>query len=314
MAAMFVSLLGLYRPALGQVLIGEEVNLDMRRMLDERSAIDINSFDIPHARRETVEVILLRQVLEQANLTPQPELRVNEVSYMRMVQMVAQGDILMLGSTVWGRTADRCQNCYKSAALIRRGEFEAGLYASVDQKELFDGRIQTMADLRTLTAVSNKTYEVDWSTLKSLSLKGVQHSVTWSNMPKIVAAGRADFMLMSFQHTPDLHYPHTVYDRNGLVDTMILAPIPNVKVYLDGTRNWLISKKHPQGKKVLALVNEAIKQWRQSGKLKRVLTEADFFSAKVKNWHFLNPKPAILTSDTAPADALSPSPTKHPNK
>ncbi|NHW17285.1 hypothetical protein, partial [Escherichia coli] len=86
------------------------------------------------------------------------------------------------------------------------------------------------------------TWLVDWRNLKRLGIQA-QHVTNWELMPKMVAAGRADFLLAPFQATPDLSLQ---------VGNVRLLPIPGVKIGMQGTRHYLISKVHPEAQKLQA--------------------------------------------------------------
>jgi hypothetical protein len=93
---------------------------------------------------------------------------------------------------------------------------------------------------------------------------------------------RADFMLIPFSTTPDLHY-----EAIGIQ----LLPVPNVKVQLQGSRGWLISKTNPLGVKTYDMIEEGLTQLRKHGIILRAYRDSGVINDQVKNWQVLNPLP-----------------------
>jgi hypothetical protein len=122
--------------------------------------------------------------------------------------------------------------------------------------------------------LSNKTWLVDWRNLDRLGLRA-QHVTNWELMPKMVAAGRADFLLAPFQATPDL----------GLqVGQVRLLPIPGIKIGMQGTRHYLISKAHPDGPRLQAALNSGLQVLRQQGVIRKAYVQSGFFNSTVRDW------------------------------
>ena len=152
-----------------------------------------------------------------------------------------------------------------SDAVIRRGEYFAGIYANPDHQAVFN--IQSLADLHTMTSVSTPRWSTDWTTLKSLNLKELFVEDEWLSQIRMVHLKWADFMLMPFMPALNNHY------KLGNVDLMA---VPNLAIVLDDSRHFVVSRNHPEGQAVFNALQLGLKQLRQQGRVQKAYFEAGF--------------------------------------
>lgn len=270
--------------------VSEETYLDYLETLGDRSPLAIDYYGGEHSRREVVELILLQQALHLGGYRQEIEIKHQYLSYRRLLSEVAKGGFTINASSAWGHSVRDNPNVVMSAPIIRRGEYEAGIYTSpVNTKAL---ATKNLEQLRRLSAVTNRGYEVDWKTLQELGVQEIHHTVNWSNMVKMVASQRADFMLMGFRNTEDLSLEYKVYetlDYSKYLHALKLVPVPGVKLYLDGTRHYLLNREQAEAGGILKALNRGIAILRERGVITRALTEAGFLTTEVKDWKVLNP-------------------------
>lgn len=173
---------------------------------------------------------------------------------------------------------DRLGDVFVSDPVIEQGDYQKGLYTT---KERLRGlRLTKRTDLKALSAVSSDTWVIDWATLKDLPLKLLHSTSTRPSQFLMVQYGRADFTLQDFAATPDMSI-----EEQGVR----LYPIPGVKIALDGTRHFLVSRHHPDGERIFAALQRGLQKMQKSGELRRILTESGFIHTGVANWSTLNP-------------------------
>lgn len=190
------------------------------------------------------------------------------------------------GSTLGGGTAQWhvyyhppfSDHVLESDVVIPKGSYEKGLYTT--RANLNSYTIHTRQDLQKLSAVTSKTWELDWATLSDLRLSALYSAPTRPLQFKMIEGERADFTLQDFSAQPDLSI-----EEQGFR----LYPIPGVKIALSGTRHYFINKNHPDSRIVFEALQKGLKLMRQRGEIQRALIESGFLNKAVKDWVLLNP-------------------------
>ena len=113
---------------------------------------------------------------------------------------------------------------YKTKAVVKEGEFIAGLYTRSDNQRALQAN--TREKVSQLSAASNNHWNADVQTLTDLGITNIQYSTYWVQIVRMVVANRADVTLAPFQVNDDMKVR---------VDGLELVPIPGVKVA--GTRH-----------------------------------------------------------------------------
>ena len=94
-------------------------------------------------------------------------------------------------------------------------------------------------------------------------------------MFSLVLYRNVDFTIQEFANTSDLAY--TFQGKR-------LIPVPGIKLVLDGSRHFLVSKKHKNGKKVYQALEKGLKILREKGTVQRYLTESGFYRKELESW------------------------------
>ncbi|MCP4321002.1 MAG: hypothetical protein GY787_03950, partial [Alteromonadales bacterium] len=64
-----------------------------------------------------------------------------------------------------------------------------------------------------------------------------------------------------------------------------LVPVPDIKIGLQGTRHFAVSKRHPKGKEVIKALDAGIKLMKEQGIVDKAYSDSGFFNEKVKHWN-----------------------------
>lgn len=257
------------------VVIGapDDVLVDYHAFMAGRHPKDIVDYSGPSSRRDVVEMVLFQQALILGGLTAPVEFKAAP-TYRRLGEELLSGSITGAGTSFWLTDLEKDSSKYFiTEPVIRNGEFEAGLYTAPDNTKAMHA--DTLEKVRELTAASNRYWTPDWLTLTALGLRGLQHIQNWKTMVRMVAYQRADFLLAPFQQTDGMRLH---------VDHMILDPIPGIKVGLQGSRHFAISKNAPQSNEVFDALQLGLSKLRTQGKITQAYQQCGFFNAKAKDW------------------------------
>lgn len=261
------------------VLVPPIVYQDFKRFTDGKVIADIDFYGGEGARRDVIEVVLMYQALALGGFDGKIELHTID-SYKRILHMLGDGKVLMAANSVWLEDIAVKEDRYLiSDALIHNGEFDVGLY--MRPQAVNHVKISSLTDLSTLTAVSSRNWTTDWRTLESLPIKSLYDAPLWYSMVKMVVAQRVDFLLAPFQPNAEMALQ---------VKGEQLMPVQGVKIRLDGSRHWVLSRKHPWGNRAWQALQSGIKQLRLAGRITRAYRESGTFNEQVSNWKVLNPK------------------------
>ncbi|MCV2370344.1 hypothetical protein [Roseateles oligotrophus] len=249
-----------------------DVMADYQRFLNKRDVLQLSDFSGPYSRRDVVEVALFHQALHRGGWQAPLEFQ-DMPSVERLLRELGTGHVVSSSTSYWSEDISGAETHVQlSQAVIGNGEFEAGFYTVESNTRAM--KAGNLKDLQALSGLSNQTWLVDWRNLGRLGLRA-QHVTNWELMPKMVAAGRADFLLAPFQATSDLSLQ---------VGAVRLTPIPGIKIGMQGTRHYLISKAHPDGQRLQAALNIGLQQLRQQGVIRKAYVQSGFFNPRVSDW------------------------------
>lgn len=265
------------------ILVPPIVLNDYLAYVQGRDVLTITNYGASGARRDVIELLLLHQALALGGRHMKPVLQSVD-SYKRILQMLGTGSALLSGTTVWREDLNLHRDSYWiTEPVISRGMFEVGVYVPPESPLL---GLQELP-LNQLSAVSSRNWPVDWRTLNNMGLKKVEDGEKWYSMVKMVMAGRADFLLAPFQPSDDMSLN---------VKGLTLLPVPGVKVRLEGSRHFVVSKDHPLGAQVFAELEVGRKKLIARGDIQRAYKESGTFHQAVEGWTLLNtPANQVLT-------------------
>lgn len=259
-------------------VVDEDIIADYHLFIGNRDPIDIRYFDGPGARRDVIEIVLLQQALHLGGFKGKVVLR-PENSYLRILKLLSDGQVPISGTLMWRDDIKAYSpHLFKSQALVKEGEFIAGLYTRADNKRALDAT--TRQQISQLSAASNSHWKPDVQALKSMGINRIHYSTYWVQIVRMVVAGRADVTLAPFQSNPGMKVQ---------VDNLELVPITGIKVALPGSRHWPVSKKHPQGEAIFTALEKGIRRLEQENIIRRAYEECGFFHKGVKHWKLVNP-------------------------
>ncbi|MCE0555490.1 hypothetical protein [Motilimonas sp. E26] len=258
------------------IVLPADVKADYESYIAGRNPLTMTSYVGNGARRDVVEVVLVQQALKFGGIDT-PVRFITADSHARIIKQVLAGRAVLAGNSIWLDLLTSSEELlYVSEPIIENGQFEAGLYTIESNKTAL--KAKGMDEVRSLIAVSSKAWIIDWQTLNAMKMRKLINTVKWSSMVKMVNIGRADFLLAPFQPTPDMSF-----DPEGVK----LIPIPNLKIGLQGSRHFAISKRHPQGKAVAEALDRGIAIMKDKGLVKQAYEDSGFFNTKVKDWQKL---------------------------
>jgi hypothetical protein len=259
------------RPTLVAV-VPADVLADYRRWLGGRDPLTIGDFRGPGARRDVVEVALMQQALVAGGCTDRVTF-VEAPSYARELVELSTGSAAVCSTTAWGSDCLGADSgVVASPAMIDSGDFLAGCYTTATDTVAMHA--QDRADLARLRFVSCHDWSADWRALTILAPAELEDVATWSAMPRMVAAGRADVLLAPFQSTPDLSL---------VVDGITLVPIPGLAVALAGSRHFATAHT-PAGARAAAALAIGVPKLRADGVVLRAYQQSGFYNPAVIGW------------------------------
>ena len=242
--------------------------------MNGRSALEINSYNSPHLDSiAPVEHVLFRRAVLLGGLDAVFEDFVVPNSA-RARASVFNGTALGAGGAQWHVYHQELKDhVLESDVVIAQGVYEKGLYVAKDRRNRFS--IKSRDDLKKLSAVTDKNWDVDWATLSALNLASLYSAPTRASQFKMIEAGRADFTLQDFSSSPEL-----AIEEHGVR----LYPIPGVKISLVGTRHFFINKDLPHGRAVFDALQKGLRILKQRGEIDRALTESGIINKAVADW------------------------------
>lgn len=275
-----LNMLPVHAQSLTDARIGvqRDVLADYDLFLGDRSPDAVDYYGGNYARRDVIELVLMQQALALGGFTT-PLHFVAEENYSRAIRNLLDGKSLTVGGTIWYEdvSAQR-EQLHISPPIIRQGEFIAGIYTSPENQRAQASK--TLEQLRQLRAVTSRHWKPDLTTLQHLGFSDIMYTPRWINMARMINAGRVDVTLSPFAMSPE---------KEIRVDGIRLVPIAGVKIAIDGSRHWPVSKKHPLSEEFYAALVKGIKQLRKAGTIERAYRECGFFHPDLAEWKLLNP-------------------------
>lgn len=217
-----------------------------------------------------MEAVLLCQSLVLAGYRPKIEFEGYPIQE-RIAREIIKGHILMAGFGMWQRHYNK-EHMYLSSELLKKGEFEKGLYASQKNAAIF--LVNNFSELVKFHPVSNRNWLQDWQALECAGFTP-KSTNNMPNMFNLVEKGRADFMITTFSIYDDLHQTHFGAK---------LVPVPGYKIVIDQSLNFMVSRDHPQGKLVAEAIEVGLAKLRKEGVIINAYRQLGFFLDKVKDW------------------------------
>ena len=230
---------------------------------------DFTTYDF-HNRIKT-ELVLLCQALSHGGISPNLEL-IPIPSHARVIREMKEGNILMSSYTLWDAYYQP-GNFYMSEALVPRGSFFKGIYTHPENKKLLS--IKDVGQLKNFTGITNDGWKVDKKTIKCLELNMVNVD-NQPTMMKMLQNKRVDYMLMQFTNHDDLSQRQFGTE---------LIPVHNLKVVLNGSLHFLISRNYKNSNAIFNAIEKGLAKLHKNGALKEAYAVNGFYNPVVKDWN-----------------------------
>ena len=245
-------------------------------IIGNRAILDVTDYSGINSQRDVVEFILVQQAL----LLGGSNISFNFIqgNYdARNLKLLNEGLLLVSFDTLWKSATEKYkQNLYISEPLIENGEYYAGVYVS--EKKLKELENSNSIQLSNFSIVSSRAWHVDWKTLEQLKPKKLLHESDWIVMAKMVSRGWVDGMLAPFKKQEEFSYIGPDYR---------IFAVPNVKVALEDSRHFVVSKNHPLGKETFKALQKGLQILRERGLIEKAYRQSGFINDDVKNWRVL---------------------------
>jgi len=248
-----------------------------QQIIADRDILAVKDFSSPSAQRDVVEFILVQQALALGGADLNFSFTLGNYDA-RNIKLLLDGSLLINFDSMWLSQVEKySDDLYISAPVINKGEYWAGLYTAVDNNKAL--ATKQLSDLKKLSVISNNNWYVDWKTLNQISPKVLIHDEEWVSMAKLVSLKWVDVMLAPF----NLKQPFTYQG-----DDYKIVAIDKVKVALNDSRHFVVSKKHPLGRETFIALQKGMEQLRKQGAINKAYRESGFHNAQVKDWHVIN--------------------------
>lgn len=248
------------------IYIRDDVYDDYQAFVKGRDVATINDFHGKTVRRDVIDMILAQKALKIGGFNHTFKYIPGKLNF-RNTKMIQQGKLLISFDSYWLSDANAlASDIFISDAVIREGEYAAGLYTSPKNSAALN--IKTLSDLKDFTAVSTTKWRTDWKTLSQLPLKQLVAEDEWLSMARMVNLMWIDIIFMPFNSTKD---------KSFTMDKITLVPVDGVAITFDDSRHFVISKKHPLGLKAFEAINIGLKKLREQKLITKAYTQAGFF-------------------------------------
>lgn len=284
---LLTALVGAQPSAQVEVQIERSVLEDYRRFIAGRDPLSIRDFSGLGSRREVAEMLLAQQAIALGGLKLQFRFTASDES-VRSPRLLQSGALLMTFDTVWGNAMQRFgDDIWLSQAVLKRGDYVAAVLTSPRNQKVL--AVRQWQDFAGLTAVSSMAFETDWRTLQQLPLREIRDEYAWSSMAVLVSKGWVDFMLAPFKAQRPFGY------RAHQIE---LVAVEGIKVLLDDSRHFAVSRHHPLGAEVFGALERGLSQLSQNGTIERAYREVGFFNPELSGWTLI--QPPIKAGQSAP--------------
>ncbi len=244
-----------------------------QQVLGEESIESIDNFKHPSCLRDVVEFILVQKAIKLGGLNLEYDFVLGDYDA-RNIRLIQHGLLLISFDSIWLNEASQYEkDVFISDPVIRKNEFYAGIYVAPSKIATLKPKLAN--GITELSFVTSEAWHTDVKTLTALKPKSLVIEADWLVMAKMVSSGWVDAMLAPFKPTMPFEYTGKNYK---------IRAIDNFKVALQDSRHFVISKKHPLGKKTFKAIQKGLKQLRQSGDIERAYKECGFLNPIVEDW------------------------------
>jgi len=274
-AVLLLLLSDIFAQSLLKITIREDRMQEYLQFLAEkgRKVEDITDVSSKYSSRNLAEIVIICQALKEGGYPVTLDF-VLAPNYAREMALVQTGEATIMHQSAW--TTDFNGQVYQSPVVIEKGKFVKGLYVAAAKAGQF--KIESIADLKELTCVSSNTWNIDWATLRQIGLKKLDSTSQKENMLKMVLLRNIDFTPQEFTTEPDLAL--------NIAEGKLL-PIPGIKLALDDSRSFMISRSTPDGKIVADALAKGVAILKEKGTIDKYYTQCGLYRNDLSSWKTL---------------------------
>ncbi|TGG93226.1 hypothetical protein E4656_09195 [Natronospirillum operosum] len=252
------------------VVVPPDALADYERFLDGRDPLNIRDYSGRYSSREVVEMVLLQQALAAAEVTlPIEFVAVDSGSAMK--DALRDGSAVAAGTSFWlGELTPLHEDVRISTSVISRGQFEVGFYVHPDSVVL-EGQ-----DVSSLRQISTRQWQQDWQRLTETGFDALVHWDAWPSQVESVRSGEISFLIAPFQSNE-----HMLLE----LDDRTLAPVPGIKLALQGSRHLAVSRQHANGAFFNSALQLGLLRLKEEGRTEQAYIDAGFLQPAVHDWY-----------------------------
>jgi hypothetical protein len=248
-----------------QVFIKDDLYEDYKTFLAGRSALEITDFSHGYIRRDVVDMILVQQALLLGGFNKKFKYQTGNIDF-RNTTLLRQGKLLLSFDSYWLEDAKAEQgHVFISDAVIEYGRYYGGIYYAPDNIRMQN--VSQLDDFAQLTAVSSPRWRTDWHTLSLMPLKRLAVEHSWIAQAHMVSMQWVDFMLIPLMPSKDNEFKFK--------DIHLVAH-KNLVVLLLGSRHFVVSRHHVDGKSAFKALQIGLDILRSKGTIRKAYKEAGF--------------------------------------
>ncbi len=238
------------------------------------TAENFTQFEHKRVTKGVASLIVIKKALALGGLPSEFEFVISP-NTLRGIALVKSGRAVMSQQTMFKDMFS--DDLLMSTAVLEKEDFIKGIYGLASNESLMN--VKTFDDLKALTAVTNTAWEYDIAALKQMELQKLHVSPNYDALFKLIQYRNVDFTLLEFSKR---------IEAPKIYEDIELMPVPNVAIQLNSDRHFMVSKRHPDGTKVLQALNKGLAILRSQGLLKEYYQRAKVIRADLAHWKVLN--------------------------
>ena len=232
--------------------------------------LSITDFSYQSASRPATALLIIQQALKAGGMDT--EIRfISCPNIARSLAEVKKGKAAILATDIWELDFD--ETVYETAPFIRKGDFEKVIYAAKGSP-LLNSKLD-LKQLLKFCPLTEFSWNIDIKVLQMMGFHNIQTAPQYDLLFKMLNKNRADFLLLELSKSPDFSYK---------TSTCSVEVVKGVKVVFPYSRHFMVSKKHPDGKKIFEALQRGLKILREDGTIKRAIYQSGIKDKRIKNW------------------------------
>ncbi len=252
------------------IIVPDNVKIKYKHYIQDKNPLLLS--ELPDSNRDIAELVIVQQAIIKGGLDVDNFIITSGPTNARIMSTLEEGKADVKGTSAWYKEINK-EKLLITIPSIDRGEFIVGFYTSNTNYKALESI--SKADIRDLTFVSSSQWIADWATLLKLKPKKLEDTPLWKNMVKLVGNNRIDVLLAPFQSSDNMSFSSDGYT---------FIPIPNLKIALVDTRNFVVSKDSPHSLDIYKALNKGLELMRKEGLVTKFYTDSGFYNEKVEDW------------------------------